>query len=193
MFKSLQTKSFILLLLIAIASTYASLLVTEQVSPNLDAAYYLKKAGTVAMPHRIQGMSALASVEIPEVKEPEPVNTSTWKLHEDTNYDITFRVPESWNVKTTTYSQGAQRLYIIVIKPENSTDNIRIYISDSSFAMKGLRTTKTTVDGLPALSADGQLVEVKKQQNFFTFDLGANLDRKLEFEKILESVRFIQG
>ncbi len=193
MFKSMQTKSFIALLLIAIASTYASLLVTQQAAPNLDAAYYIKKAGTVAMPHRIQGMSALASVEIPQIQEPEEIDLSTWKLHEDTNYDLTFKIPQTWSAKTTTYSQGAQRLYIIVIKPENSTDNMRIYISDSSFAMKGLRTTKTTVDGLPALSADGQLVEVKKQQNFFTFDIGGNLDRKLEFEKILESVRFIQG
>ena len=177
---STQTKSFFLLLLIAVGSSYVALVLTREILPVLSIAQTpLNSQQKINTKSEVLGESA-------EVK----LDTIDWKTYSDSTYPLSFKYPKTWTA--TTYSAVDPTIgYIIVLNSDKANaDHIRIYINKKSFlAMDGLPTTKITVNKIPAVGvSDNMLVGIKQANNFITFDLGASSILKPYFKAILNTV-----
>lgn len=174
---STQTKSFFLLLLIAVGSSYVALVLTREILPVLSIAQDPQQ--TINSKSEVLGESAEAKLDV-----------SDWKTYSDTTYPLSFKYPKTWTV--TTYSATDPTIgYIIVLNSDKAgADHIRIYINKKSFlAMDGLPTTKITVNKIPAVGvSDNMLVGIKQANNFITFDLGTSSVLKPYFKAILNTV-----
>lgn len=115
------------------------------------------------------------------------IDTTNWATYSDDTHGVSFKHPDSWKVKT--YDKDG--LYIIVMEPEKGKDHVRVYVtSDNFFAVDGLQLTPTKINKLAAVTANDVLVGIRKNQSFFTFDLGADMQLKPEFWGMLNTVVF---
>lgn len=170
-----QSKSFFLVLLIAVGSIYAALVLTREVGPVIT-----RKAGfNASLRHNTSFAKADA-----------PVSTKDWKQYEDSKYPLNFKYPEKWAV--TTYSATDPNVgYIISVNPDGDEyDNIRVYINTKSYmAASGLTTTKTTINGIDAVTVNDMLFGIKQGNNYITFDMGTSPELLPYFKAILGTVK----
>ncbi len=171
---STQTKSFFLVLFLAVASIYAALVITREVVPALN-----------------QNAALTANAEQPHasINPDAVVTTQGWETYEDEKYPLTFKYPKTWAV--TTYSATDPTVgYIIIINPDtDDTDNIRVYINNKGYVgTTGVPTTKTTVNGITAVSVNNVLVGIRQGGNYITFDAGISPELWPYFRALLETV-----
>ncbi len=176
MAKSRPTFTFLVLVAVAAAATYGALLLTTQMSDvDSDIAY------ETPVPPKTEDKQ-------PTTPPVANLDTSTWKDYIDRTYFLSFKYPPTWQVETFPQRAG---FYIIVLKPDQSSDHVRIYISPSNyFALTGLPTKKDTVAGATALNVNDMLVGVKYAAQFYTFDMGTDTQLQPQFQRILATVAF---
>lgn len=171
---STQSKSFFLVLFIAVVSIYGALLLTREVGPVI-----VQKVGLNAS---LQHNTTYAQANI-------PIPTKDWKQYEDSKYPLNFKYPKQWTV--TTYSATDPNVgYIIIVKPDSEqSDNIRVYINTKGYvATSGLTTTKTTVNGINGISVNDMLVGIRQGNNYITFDLGTSPELMPYFKALLGTI-----
>jgi len=176
---SKATISFFILVAVAAVAAYGALVWTAQLS-NQD-------ESTVA-PMAETGHKQKTEVADKQEAQPkaEALDTSTWKDYTDRSYFLSFKYPDQWSLQTYPNREG---YYIISIKPNKGSDNIRIYVSPSSyFALAGLPSKKTTLAGAQGVNIIDSLIGVKFAAQYYTFDSGTDSTLRPQFQKILSTV-----
>lgn len=178
MIKSPQTKSFLVLIL-ALGILSAAVL-------------YLSKTQTEilgSVDNQVEALqTGINKVADKEISIPA---MSEWVEYSDSGVSLKFKYPPTW--KLSTYDSENPKYYIIVLDPGQEKDHIRIYVSKKSyFADQGLTKEKTKVAGQEAWTVQDLLVGVKTSSQYFTFDLGSNLELKPAFQDMLTTVALNQ-
>lgn len=180
-----QTKSFIILLGIAIVGTYLALMLASGFNPdqfNLMNGY----KAAYNPPQNSVVQTAFASQTMPTVK---PVDTSAWKTYTDKQYGFSFMYDPAWTVKAG--ATDKDRFYVLQIDPGAKYYNIKIYVSDKSFyAMDGLPGITETIAGQPAVDVSNLLYGITKGSYYYTFDNGLSVGLIDKFNALVNSVRF---
>lgn len=179
-----QTRSFTIVVCIAVLAAYAAVLVSRAVKKDIELA--------VTSDEKIQQSQKPQPTQTVKSAQDRSVDTSSWITYSAAPaYPISFKVPSDWTSKMTTAQNDT--LHIIVLHPPTSSDNIRVYISQKSyFAMDGITTTPKQFNGNAAISRDDILVGMKYAKNYYTFDIGQALELRPEFSALLGTVTFIK-
>ena len=189
MFKnaSLQTKSFVVLILIALCGGFFALWLTGYMNDSEQKAkeYAETENG---------GKTQVTKTESQKPAEPavlakEIADTSNWKEYSDSKYGLSFKYNPDWKIKP--WTKNKEGYDVLEIDPGRKYYNIKIYASNSSFyVMDGLPTQGTVVGGVQALVVSDLLYGVKKGATYLTFDLGLSLSLKPQFNGLIDSVKF---
>lgn len=116
------------------------------------------------------------------------VDTSNWREYTNEKYGLTFKYNPEWQIRSINNRDG---FYVIEIDPGLRYDNFRVFISqDDYFALSGVPVQKTRVAGREALNLDGEVLGIKDNATYFTFDMGASLSLKPYFQAMVETVEF---
>ncbi len=177
-----QTKSFIVLILIAFFSAMTAYYLTGTLE-NAELEQFYET-------NHIKRSNQKPSSTSPTNKSNTTVDTTNWVTFNDPKFGITFKHPKTWTVKL--YKENkADGMYIISLDPGKDSDPIKIYVSNHNYyAMEGLPIQKTTVAGKQALNVADMLVGVKNNSTYYTFDLGGNLKYQPEFKTLVSLVAF---
>lgn len=168
-----QTKSFFLVAFLAIATTYTALFLAREILPYLE-----------TTPKYLPDLTS----NIAKAKSPVVVNSASWKLYQDSKYNLSFKYPSDWTINTYT-SKDPSIGYIIVLNPNSDADHIRIYINNEGyFATSGLKPEKTKIAGLAGININDVLVGFKQGSTFYTFDSGTTGDLQPYFEELVKTI-----
>ncbi len=178
---STQTKTFIILFVVALIGSYLSLIVTK----------YTNFPGSLAAVERIQIIqkptTTPVSSWIPQ-DSTTTVDTIKWKTYTDSSYKFSIMYAPQWQIKKPVTQNG---YYVINIDPGAKYFNIKIYISPKDyFAMDNLPSTTLMIAGETAIDVEGVLYGLKHDGNFYTFDQGISQSIKPEFEAMVKSLKF---
>lgn len=186
MFKnsSPQTKSFVILLAIAIAGTYFCLLFAKSVF-NADQKKTIRDrseeqiiAYKNSLNRPIQNMG----------EEDQKINTTNWKTYSDQKYKFSFKYNPEWKIKPWVKQEDYN---VLEIDPGTKFYNIKIFVSLKDFyVMGGLPTKEVLVGGEKALNVSDLLYGVKKDNYYYTFDIGLSLSLKPQFDALINSIKF---
>lgn len=173
---STQSKSFAVLFGIAFFGAIFALLASWRIqkpanpakNPNYETLTYASKA---------------------QASEPEIiVDTSQWPEYRNSTYGLKFKHDPKWKVGSVKKKEG---YLVIEIDPGPRFDNFKVYISsDDYFALSGVPTKKTQIGGKEAWDLDGQVLGIKDNATYFTFDMGASLSLKPYFQAMVKTVNF---
>lgn len=178
-----QTKSFVILLVIALVGTYVCLmlwaeLIYQKGGPQGDYDYGSYKVITYTQNQQ----------NTPTTPTPVPVNTSTWKSYSNSQYNFSFLYNPSWKVL------AAKKLgdyELIQIDPGAKYYDINVYVSPVGFyIMGGLPTTSETIGGQPALNVRNALYGITANNLYYTFDVGWSMSLVPQFDALVHSVTF---
>lgn len=179
---SLQTKSFLILLLLAVAGTGAT--------------YLVAKKGTVQKPFsQVDSINYYAGEQKPADSEAAPVatkpipevSTEGWKEYTDSKYHFSFRYNPAWKISSSTLKNG---WYTLVLDPGPKYDNIRIYVSDQGFfAMDSLPVKEETFGSNKVINALDLVYGIKANDEYLTFDLGASLSLQPQLRALVNTVK----
>lgn len=189
MFKnaSIQTKSFVVLILIALFGGLFAL----WLAGYINSAKQIKKEYSKIQVNNNTEIKAnnLKPPTEPAVLAKEIADTSNWKEYTDTKYGISFKYNPDWKIKP--WTKNKEGYDVLEIDPGRKYYNIKIYASDNSFyVMDGLPTQSAIIGGVQALDVSDLLYGVKKDKTYLTFDLGLSLSLKPQFSGLIESVKF---
>ncbi|MBI3231665.1 MAG: hypothetical protein HYZ51_01125 [Candidatus Doudnabacteria bacterium] len=176
---SIHSKSFAVLFAIAFLGAIFTHLTSRQIrrppNPANDQDYQ-----TVAYAPKAQANSAA---------EPETIiDTADWPKYTNKKYGLTFKHDAKWKVRSIKSKDG---FYIIEVDPGARYDNFRVYISkDDYFALSGVPAEKTKIAGKEAWDLEGQVLGIKDDHTYFTFDMGSSLSLKPYFQAMLKTISF---
>ena len=176
-----QTKSFIVLLALALFGTYFCLSLWSDVNPS--SVESIRPITSVPQTNAAdQNTFALMENKI------SPVDTSSWKTYEDKAINLSFKYHPDWAVKSLKEKDGFQ---ILEIEQGKKFYNIKIYISPRDYyAMSGIPTKNDTIGGQPALNVNKMLYGVNTGGLYYTFDVGVSLSLTPNFNALVHSVKF---
>mgnify|MGYP003393187997 CR=1 FL=1 len=181
---SKQTKSFVALLLIAFTAVMTAYYLSGLLNNN-DEQFSQETANKQTPKKEVQ-----QTIVDNATDTNKKIDTTNWREFKDSRFDVSFRYPPTWTLKTYKEEKDDGML-IIRLDPGNGANTISVYISeDNYYAMEGLPTKKTTVAGHQALSVADMLVGVRYDTKYYTFDLGGNVKYQPEFKVILDQVAF---
>ncbi len=173
---STQSKSFIILFLIAIFGVFYS--------ANL----WSNLGGLPSGPKEI-GYNENETMKFGNsTQAPQPVDTSTWKNFSDAKLGLSFKYKPDWKILPVISKGGYQ---VLQIDPGKKFYNIKIYVSPREYyVLEGLPTTNVQIGGQPGLDVNDLLFGVKNGENYYTFDIGLSLSLKNDFVAMVKSVEF---
>lgn len=176
---SKHSKSFAWLFGIAFFGTFLALWLSGQLeSPvtNLSS-----QAGYQVITYKPRGESS-------DAQNKTAVDTSNWREYSNEKYGLKFKYNPEWQIRSINNRDG---FYVIEIDPGLRYDNFRVFISqDDYFALSGVPAQKTLIAGRQALNLDGEVLGIKDNATYFTFDMGASLSLKPYFQAMVETVEF---
>jgi hypothetical protein len=176
-----QTKSFIVLLALAVFGTYVCLSLWSDANPSL-VDYYRPITSLQQTNAADQNTATLMENKVSNV------DTSSWKTYQDKTVNLSFKYHPDWTVKPLKEKDGYQ---ILEIDPGKKFYNIKIYISPSGYyALSGLPTKNDTIGGQTALNVNNMLYGVNTNGLYYTFDVGISLSLTPNFNALVHSVKF---
>ncbi len=184
-----QTKSFIILFVIAFVGVYICLILVEYTDfpgslaavERIQLAQY-QKLDTVSTARADMGDNFLPT------DSTTTVDTTGWKSYTDSTYNFTIHYPAQWNIKKPVQQDG---YYVVTIDPGARYFNIHIYVSSQGyFAMAGLPSTAIIIAGQTATDVEGVLYGLQYNGNYYTFDQGISQSIKPDFEAMVKSFSF---
>ncbi len=176
-----QTKTFIILFVVALIGSYLCLIITK----------YTNFPGGLAAVERIKIIQTPATVNanswLPQ-DSTTTVETLKWKTYTDSSYNFSFTYPPQWQIKKPSIQNG---YYVINVDPGAKYFNVKVYISPNGyFAMDNLPYTNTIIAGEAAMDVEGVLYGLKHNGSYYTFDQGISQTIKPEFEALVKSLKF---
>jgi hypothetical protein len=177
-----QTKSFIILFIIALAGTYLCLVVL-----GLGGFGQNRPGGENVILYGQPNQQAVlaANSDDPDVMT---ANISAWKTFTSADYGFSFKYKPDWKVLPP---QKKGDWTVIQVDPGKKYYNVKIYISPKDYyAMGGLPIHQETINGVPAQNVSNLLYGFSKNNFYYTFDIGLSLMLKPDFEAMVHSVMF---
>jgi hypothetical protein len=173
---SLQSKSFLVLFLVALFGTYLIYV-------------YDKKSDTKIRQDQVKQISP--SDKNIKLDSPEKiVDTSSWQTYKNEKLGVSFKMPSTWKVKN---AKSIGSFSVFEIDPGKNYYNILIYQSPKGFyATEGLPIKQENINGLEAININNMLYGIKTTDTYFTFDLGISLKLKDEFKALVHTVELAQ-
>lgn len=173
---SAQTKSFLILVVLAILGIYICLI--------LWGGIVYQKVGYQSF-YDYGKYTADKQAKLPAV---QPVDTADWKNYENKNFGFSFKYSPTWKVLST---KKKGDFTILEVDPGAKYFNIKIYVSPKSFyIMDGLPTQLETIGGRQALNVNNALYGVQANNLYYTFDLGWSTKLSEEFNALVHSTQF---
>jgi hypothetical protein len=177
-----QTKSFIILIVIALVGTYVCLLLGAKFKDRQSANTSAPKGDYTQIVYPQKAVAA-------EQKEPA-VDTSDWKTYTEPKLGLSFKYKPTWQVKPT-IKQG--EYYVIEVDPGKKYYNIKTFVSSKDFfAMDSLPLKQVTIAGKTAQDVSDMLYGIQSGNYYYTFDLGFSVNLKPEFNALVRSASFTQ-
>jgi len=176
-----QTKSFIILITLAIIGTYLCLALWSNLSTSPFVPSYrpINYKGP-------QGRNPLNQQT--SVSQATPVDTSHWRTYSDKELKLSFSYDPTWKVLQATSKNGYR---ILQVDPGTKYYNIKIYVSPSSYyIMDGLPSTADNIGGQSAQNVNNALYGVKANREYYTFDVGLSMSLLPEVDALVHSVKF---
>lgn len=179
---SLETRTFVILLITALASLYGVLIITSYQNGEYSSLNIYQKT---EQENRINSnFFNLASAE------PKNIDITTWTEFKDPESNLIFKHPSDWDTTTISYTTNNQ-LYRISIAPQDNPNPISIYVSQKEyFAMDGLPFEKTKINGNSAITMDKLMLGIKNNGKYFTFHSGQTSEFQTEFENLINTINF---
>lgn len=179
---SLETRTFIILLITALASLYGVLIIN-----NYQNGLFLEPSSDLN-PAKTDGQ--LPSLFNSASAKPREVITDTWIEFKDPESNLRFKYPNDWETTTISYTTNNQE-YRISIGPKNNPEPISIYTSKKEyFAMDGLPYEKTKINGSNAVTMDKLIYGIKNTGKYFTFYPGQTTELLPEFDALINTINF---
>lgn len=184
------TLSFFILVAIAAVATYGALLMSSQMLPA-DSYSDIAPENNIT-PVKPETTGTLAEIlddnqSVPvALPKSALVDTTEWEEFTDPSHYLSFKHPSDWTVRTYPDREG---YYIIAIRPDEGSDNIRVYIGPQGyFATDGLSYQFDTISGVRARNINNMIYGVKYAAQYYTFSLGNDLELLPEFNTIIKTV-----
>jgi hypothetical protein len=175
---SAQTKSFLILITIAVIGTYLCIILWGGL-------IYQKIGYQSGANYQSTIVTAPTQTKAPEVPQ---VDTANWETYENKEFNINFKHPQNWKVLAVKNKDGFN---IIEIDPGAKYFNIKLYISKVGFyIMDGLPTQEEFIGGVKALNVSNSLFGMQNKEQYYTFDLGWSTKLLPEFYALVHSVQF---
>ena len=173
---SIQSKSFIILFLIALFGTIFCLnLSLNLLGPVASYTVTYRQARAVARPAPVEQTSP-------------PVDTTGWKTYTNSKYGFSFLYNPAWKVIAPTMKAGYD---VFQVDPGKKFYNIKIYVSTLGYyIMGGLPLQSDSIGGQPAVEIEQLLYGVKDGNYYYTFDIGLSTSLKPDFDALVHSVQF---
>ncbi len=182
-----QTLSFIILFAIAIIGTYVSLNVAGKLNRSKQQNNPQSVQNEQTDNYKINSVAA-NTAQAKGLEPEQAADTTNWKTFTDEKYKISFKINPDWQVKATGIKDG---FYVIEVDPGKKFYNIKIYISQKGyFALDGLPGTEEAIGGQKATNINNVLFGVKKDNYYYTFDIGLSMSLKPQFLGLVRSVTF---
>jgi hypothetical protein len=185
---SKQTRSFVLVFVIALACLYGSLLITRE---------YIKNANTIAEQNKgntagdsdtqrlISFNNAMAR------RLPRTVDTTAWSEFVDTNSGLRFKYPSGWVATLEQFDQYEQIYKITLIPSEAKDYTMDIYVSKTDYlGLSGFKPQTVKINNLSALTVDELVYALKNGELYYTFDPGDSMALHPEFKALVKTVSF---
>lgn len=178
-----QSKSFIILLAIAVVGTYVCLFLLN----------YIIKGGGYSLPQdTYQPVNPRLVPEKAQAagtqNQTAAVDTSAWKKYTNQKYAISFLYDPTWKILAPKLEKGFQA---IEIDPGKKYYNIKIYISSTGFyAVDGLPSKTESINGTEATNIEDLLFAMQKPPYYYTFDVGMSISLMPQFDALVRSVTF---
>jgi hypothetical protein len=187
-----QSKSFIILFLIALIGSFTCFLIAKIIDfPDPFSAINnlsLSQYQTTTYTNKNTNVSSPNSVSSTNTESSVAVDTTNWKTYSDKTYPLSFMYPPRWQIKKPVTKQG---YYILEIDPGSRYYNMKIFVSPKDFfAMDGLPYTLEPIAGEQARNIEGILYGIQHNNFYYTFDQGVSLSLKPEFQTLVKSVKF---
>jgi hypothetical protein len=165
---SFQSKTFVLLLIVALGTAYGAITLSKKVQVD-------RLPETIVTPE--QKPATLPTV-----------STEGWDTYADDEYPLLFKYPSTWKVSSITTEPD---YYVLAItKPKNGGE-LRVYINDQDFyALGGLVSTPIKLDNEPANAHGQMLASAKVGKYYYTFDAGKGPALIPEFQAFLTTIEF---
>jgi len=181
-----QTKSFIILLVLALVGCYISSELFQKLKLGLivPKSQYNKQASndTLASQQPCHNCSS-QNTEVTNA-----VDTSQWKIYQDKTFDFSFKYKPDWKVLPAVKKDGYT---LIEVDPGRNFYNIEIYIGTQDFyAMNGLPAVTEQIAGCTAQNVKDILYGIENPPYYFTFDINRSLSLKPNFDALVHSVQF---
>lgn len=184
---SLQTKSFLVLLGLAIIGTYLSVMLggnfkigQNKYGRGNSAIYYRPSQNS-----NPQNAAVLAATTLPE-SDKITENTSSWKTYTNNVLGLSFKYPPDWQIKSPSKTEGFD---VITIDPGTRLYNMYVYVSNTDYYnLTGLPAARVKVGGLDALNSGNLLFGLQKNNRYYTFDIGYSVNKKSDFLALVHSV-----
>lgn len=175
---SIQTKSFILLVCLAVVGSYICLELWGQLQ------YYQEpEIGTP----RVKTSELKTTQPKPQAVKPK-LNTDGWKTFSSQNLSLSFKYPGEWKILQPKTKKGYT---FLEIDPGKKYYNIKVVVSPKDYyIMGGLPTNPALIGGQNGLNVLNLLYGVKVNGKYYTFDIGESLSLKQEFNALVDSVQF---
>jgi len=178
-----QTKSFVILLVIAVVGTYLSVSI-----------YNSERDDTVSEKEVVAGHTVIEYKEnnpiIKIAEATELAEASDWPLYTNEDLSLSFKYNPDWKVLEP---EEFEQYTLIEIDPGRRFYNIKIYVSDIGYAsMKGLPLEPIQVDGVVAKNVNNLLYALEKNNVYYTFDLGMSLSLTKDFNTLVSTVGFLE-
>jgi hypothetical protein len=193
---SSQTKSFIILFLIAFLGAYICLIVAR--NSNFPAGlaaieivqqqYYQKLGNAPAATTSPFSYSAANYPSYLPVDSTTTVDISGWKTYTDTTYNFSVKYPPAWKVLKPDTEKG---YYVVNFDPGAKFYNVKIYVGPQGyFALENMPYITITIAGEKTIDIEGVLYGLMHGNNYYTFDQGYSQSIKPEFEALVKSLEF---
>jgi hypothetical protein len=177
-----QTKSFIILFGIALAGCVLSLCISNIFLGSRAHNYPYTLTQYKQAPET-------TNTNTQETPVP-PVDTSTWKTYQNSDFNFSFLYSPTWTVKKDA-KPIVNDFVSYTIDPGKKYDNFKIFISKTGYyAMAGLPTIPVTIGGASGVNSGNVLYGVHAGEMYFTLDLGASLSLTPEFNAWVKSFKF---
>ncbi|PIR96056.1 MAG: hypothetical protein COT92_03215 [Candidatus Doudnabacteria bacterium CG10_big_fil_rev_8_21_14_0_10_42_18] len=176
---SAQTKSFVILVVIAVVGTYLSARLYNEMKEENGNQKIIYKQGQKQEQNIIKKVEASAKVDI-----------SQWPLYQNKVYNFSFKYNPNWKVLST---KAFDNYDLIEIDPGPRFYNIKIYISKDGYAaMNGLPTEPVLVNGVLAQNVSELLYGFDQDGYYYTFDNGLSVSLADDFNALVSTVIFSQ-
>jgi hypothetical protein len=178
-----QTKSFIILAIVAILGTFLAVFIDRELALN-SLSYRSKNFVNVN-----SGQQNNLAGQQTQIPKQSAIDTSDWNEYTDDKFNFSFNFPPDWKVLAPAKKKGD--FYVLEIDPGKKFYNILVYISSKDYyALSGVPIITEAINGITAINLNNVVYGIQANDYYYTFDIGSSLSLQPMFQALVHTVKF---